>query len=271
MPWDRRAVSRQVDAILQAFETPAAAAPDPGLGEEVIFVVSLPRSGSSLVEQILASHPAVEGGGELLDLQQIVDAESARRGRPFPAWVAETDAGDWERMGRDYLARTAHLRTHKPKSTDKNLINWQLAGAAMAMLPGARVVNCQREPLETCISCYVQLFASGNGFSYSLEDLASYWKDYARLSGHWSRIFPDRFFDHVHESLHADPEGSIRRLLMACGLDFDPACMEFHRTRREVRTASAVQVRQPLYAGMARGDRYGDKLDRLKAWLSPDG
>ncbi|PWK92887.1 hypothetical protein BV497_07695 [Fulvimonas soli] len=268
MPWDKEAMTRHVDAILHAFGTPARAASDSRLGEEAIFVVSLPRSGSSLVEQIVASHPAVEGGGELLDLQQIIDAESARRGKPFPSWVAETGPQDWERLGRDYLARTASLRARKPKSTDKNLVNWQLVGAAMAMLPGARVINCRRDPLETSISCFAQLFTSGNGFSYSQEDMASYCKDYARLSAHWLRLFPGRFFEHVHESLHADPQRAIRRLLEAAGLDFDPACLEFHRTRREVRTASAIQVRRPLFVGPSRSDRYGSKLDGLKALLA---
>lgn len=271
MSWSPQENRAKVDEIIRAFAAPVPASADRSLGEKVIFVVSLPRSGSSLTEQILASHPDVEGGGELLDLQQVVDAESARRGKPFPHWVNEAGAGDWERLGRDYLARTAHLRQRRRMSVDKNLINWQLVGAAAAMLPGARIVNSSRDALETCFACYRQLFTRGNGFSYDFEAMVSYWHDYERLCRHWRERLPQRFFDHVHEALLADPEGEIRKLLAACRLDFNPACMEFHRTRREVHTASAAQVRQPLNTGTARSARYGDKLQRLRALIEAVG
>jgi hypothetical protein len=121
--------------------------------------------------------------------------------------------------------------------------------------------------LDNCFGCYRQLFASGNEFSYDLDDMASYWHDYDRLSRHWQRLFPQSFFEHVYESLQADPEAQVRRLLAFCGLEYDPACLEFHRTQRAVTTASASQVRQPLRQDTARSALYGTDLDRLRALL----
>jgi Flp pilus assembly protein TadD len=265
--WDGAAMQANVDAILTAFAEPAMPASDATLGREVIFIVCLPRSGSSLTEQILASHPEVEGGGELTDLQQVVDEESRRRGQAFPRWVAAASPADWSRLGRDYLARTERLRRERPRFTDKNVINWQFVGAAMAMLPGARVINSRRDPLETCLGCYRQLFNKGNYFSYDLDDMAGYWRAYDRVVRHWARLFPDRFLEHSQESLLADPETQVRRLLAFCDLPYDPACMEFHRTRRAVHTASAAQVRQPLRSDTARGALYGDRLNQLRALL----
>ncbi len=265
--WDAAAMQANVDAILTAFAAPTAHASDAMLGHEVIFIVCLPRSGSSLTEQILASHPDVEGGGELTDLQQVIDEESSRRGQPFPGWAGSATPADWSRLGRDYLARTQAWRRRRPRFTDKNVINWQFVGAALAMLPGARIVNSRRDALETCLGCYRQLFNKGNDFSYDLDDMAGYWRAYDRMVRHWAHIFPERFFEHSYESLLADPEAQVRRLLAFCGLPYDPACLEFHRTERAVRTASAAQVRQPLRRDTARSALYGDKLDRLRALL----
>jgi Tfp pilus assembly protein PilF len=269
--WDGAAMQANVDAILSAFAEPAVQASDATLGHEVIFIVCLPRSGSSLTEQILASHPDVEGGGEVTDLQQVIDEESRRRGEAFPRWAAAASPADWSRLGHDYLARTRRWRHGRPRFTDKNVINWQFVGAAMAMLPGARVVNSRRDPLETCLGCYRQLFNKGNHFSYDLDDMAGYWRAYDRVVRHWARQFPQRFLDHSLEALLADPETQVRRLLAFCDLTYDPACLEFHRTRRAVHTASAAQVRQPLRPDTARGAMYGDRLNHLRALLqAPD-
>lgn len=269
--WNASAASSEVDAILDVFARPLSGATDVRQGEEVIFIVCLPRSGSTLTEQILASHPQVEGANELTDLQQVIDDESARRGVSFPQWAAVAAPADWTRLGREYLARTEQWRQHKPRFTDKNLINWRLVGAAMAMLPGARVVNSRRDAVENCFGCYRQLFTSGNDFSYDLDDIASYWRDYDRLSRHWQRLFPESFFEQVYESLQTDPEAQIRRLLAFCGLEYDPACLDFHLTERVVRTASAAQVRQPLRRDTSRGALYGKDLDRLRVLLGVDG
>jgi tetratricopeptide (TPR) repeat protein len=268
--WDASAASAYTASIQEAFAQPLPGAPDARLGEAVLFITCLPRSGSTLTEQILASHPQVEGAGELTDLQKILDEESARRGRSFPDWTGSATPDDWSRLGREYLARTERWRQQRPRFTDKNLINWRLVGAAMAMLPGARVVNSRRGAVENCFGCYRQLFVLGNHFSYDLGEMVAYWRDYDRLSRHWQQLFPERFFEHSYEMLLADPELQVRRLLDFCGLDFDAACLDFHRTRRAVRTASAAQVRQPLQRDSAISALYGDKLDRLRALLRAD-
>ncbi|MEO7068265.1 MAG: sulfotransferase [Rhodanobacter sp.] len=266
--WDAAAMRTNVDAILAAFAEPTVGSGEATLGHEVIFIVCLPRSGSSLTEQILASHPQVAGAGEVTDLQQVLDEESNRRGQPFPLWVGAATAADWSRLGRDYLARTENWRRQRPRCTDKNVINWQFVGAALAMLPGARVVNSRRDAVETCLGCYRVLFNQGNFFSYDLDDMVAYWHAYDRAVRHWAQIFPERFFEHSYESLLLDPETQVRRLLAFCNLPYDAACLEFHRTQRTVRTASAAQVREPLRQDTARSALYGDKLKHLRALLS---
>jgi len=266
--WDAAEERSRVDAIMAAFAQPMPEPIDPTLGEEVIFIASLPRSGSTLIEQILASHPLVEGADEITDLPQVIEDESKRRGQPFPQWVASATAEDWARLGRDYLARTARWRAHRPYFTDKNLLNWEHAGAALAMLPGARVVNCHRDPVETCFACYRQLFSNGSHFSYDLDDMASYYLDFARLSRYWLLHRPAQVLDFSYEALLADPEIQTRQLLDFCGLHFDPACLDFHKTSRIVlSTASAAQVRQPLRKDTARSMHYETQLAPLRARL----
>jgi Tfp pilus assembly protein PilF len=269
--WDARQESAHVDAIMTAFAAPTPAPIDPTLGREVILIISLPRSGSTLIEQILASHPQVEGANEILDLPQVIEGESRRRKQPFPQWVPSTTAEDWARLGREYLDRTARWRQHRPLFTDKNTITWELVGAAQAMLPGSHIVNLQRDPLETCLACYRQLFSNGSHFSYDLDDMAKYYLDFARLSRYWLQHYPEKVLDFSYEALLSDPETQTRRLLAFCGLDFDPACLDFHKTPRAVlSTASAAQVRQPLRKDTARGMHYEAQLAPLRAQLRQD-
>lgn len=270
--WSREEERGRVDAIQAAFAGPMPAPLDPTLGKEVIFVACLPRSGSTLTEQILASHPQVEAADEIEVLPQVLDEESQRRGQAFPAWVPSATAEDWKRLGETYLARTLRWQQRRPRFTDKNPSNWAFVGAALAMLPGARVVNSRRDPLETCLACYRQLFGNRTvSYSYDLDDLVGYYAGYHRLSRLWQQQFPDRYFDHAYEALQADMEGQIRRLLAFCGLDFDPACLAFHQLPRTVLTISSAQVRQPLQRDTARGARYGDLLDPLKERLRRAG
>ncbi|MEW9622686.1 tetratricopeptide repeat-containing sulfotransferase family protein [Rhodanobacter geophilus] len=269
--WDRSEERARVDAIAGAFSAPLPAPLDATLGQEVVFVVCLPRSGSTLTEQILASHPEVAGGDEIQALPEILDEESGRRGMPFPRWVPAATAADWHRLGEEYLARTSRWRLQRPRLTDKNVSNWAFVGAALAMLPGARVVNSRRDPLETCLAGYRQLFATGVHFSYDLDDMVDYFTGYDRLSGLWRRTFPQQYFEHQYEALQRDPEGQIRRLLDFCRLPFDAACLAFHRTPRTVLTVSSAQVRQPLRRDTARAPLYGDKLEPLRARLRAAG
>jgi Tfp pilus assembly protein PilF len=264
VPWDAAAEHDHVRAIVDAFGDPPYAPLDPTLGHEVIFIASLPRSGSTLVEHILASHPLVEGANEIGDLSHVLDEESKRRGKDFPHWVTVATAEDWARLGKDYLARTARWRAKRPYFTDKGLLNWQWVGAIRAMLPGAKIIDCHRDPVETCFACYRQLFSEGIHFSYDLEDLASYYNDYQRLSDYWQEHYPDNVLDLAYETLVREPEAQIRQLLAFCQLPFDAACLSPHRTQRDVHsTASAAQVRQPIRGDTARSPHYREFLARL--------
>lgn len=270
--WDAAGHRAHIGAIERAFAAKLPAPIDPQRGSEVIFIASIPRSGSSLVEQILASHPEVEGANEINDLPTILEEGSRQRGRAYPAWVPDATPVDWQRLGTDYLARTARWRERKPRFTDKNLATWKHAGAALAMLPGARVVVVRRDPVEACLACYRQWFASGTDFAYDLDEMADYCIDFIRLTRFWLQQYPDRAFDLEYEALLADPETVTRRLLDFCGLPFDPACVAFHQTRRTViSAASAGQVRQPLRRDTARAARYGHWLDGLRRRLRDAG
>lgn len=270
--WDAPAHRAHVEAIEKAFSAPLPTPLDPRLGREVIFMASAPRSGSTLVEQILASHPEVDGANEIEDLPKLINVESQRRHDAFPLWVPMMTAGDWRRMGTKYLEVTARWRVRKPRFTDKNLGNWKRVGAALAMLPAARVVVVRRDPVETCLACYRQWFSGGTGFAYDLDEMADYCVDFHRLTRFWLQRYPDRVFDLEYEALLAEPEAVIRRLLEFCGLPFDPACLAFHQTERTViSAASAGQVRQPLQAATARAARYGHALDGLRQRLQDAG
>jgi Flp pilus assembly protein TadD len=268
--WDARVFSRYMENIGDAFVHVPATTARPEQGREVIFVFGLPRSGSTLVEQILAAHPLVNGANELDDLNKVFGEESRRRGSPFPAWVPQMHPHDWERLGKDYLERTAAWRRERPIFTDKGLSNWGYVGALRAMLPGAHLVNCRRDPIENCLACFRQSFQQELGFTYDLAEMASFWRDYDRLMRIWHQRSPGVIHDVVHERLIADQETEIRALLDFCGLPFDAACFSFHEVERNVRTASAAQVRQPIQSDTARAGRYGALLDPLRAMLARD-
>lgn len=266
--WDASAERTRIDAIMDAFRAPLPAPVNPTQGQEVILIVSLPRSGSTLVEHILASHSQVEGANEIPDLSEVIETESRRRGQPFPYWVGAATEQDWSRLGKEYLDRTARWREKHPRFTDKGLLNWPLLGAALAMLPGARIINCHRDPVETCFACYRQLFRHGMSFSYDLDEMVDHYLDYRRLSDYFHVLHPDRILDFSYEGLLQEPESRIRELLAFCQLTFEPSCLSPHQTKREVRsTASAAQVRQPIRNDTARSALYGDLLQAVRRRL----
>ncbi len=265
--WDAADFSRRVDATMAAFQTPPKSSSPAALGREVIFIVSLPRSGSTLTEQILASHPEVEGANELPDMQIVIEEESQRRGGELHAWAPHAKPADWQRLGKRYLERTERWRQSRDRFTDKSLGTWRYLGAAAAMLPGAHFVNVRRDPVETCLSCFRQLFGNGHGYSYDLQDMAAFWRDYDRLMRFWNARYPHRVHDFSYEALLGDADTQVRRLLQFCDLPFDAACLQFHRTERNVRTVSASQVREPLRGDTARAARFGDLLSPLRLAL----
>jgi tetratricopeptide (TPR) repeat protein len=231
------------------------------------FIVGLPRSGSTLLEQILASHSKVEGTQELANVQQLV---AALRGRDpdlnnsrYPRILAELRADDYRQRGEQYLAGAQVYRTGKPFFIDKMPNNFRHLGLIHLMLPNARIIDARREPIACCFSNLKQLFAKGQEFTYSAHDIARYYRTYLTLMRHWNDVLPGAILRVQHEDVVDDLDGSVRRLLDFCGLEFEPQCIEFHKTVRSVRTASSEQVRQPLY-------REGiDQWKHFEPWLGP--
>ncbi|HJR13319.1 MAG TPA: sulfotransferase [Rhodanobacteraceae bacterium] len=266
-PWSPEQFEAQERKAMEVFAAAHAEATNPALGDHVFFIVGMARSGTTLVEQILAAHPQVQGGGELPALPQVLTEESTLRQRRYPDWVPQASADDWQRLGRRYLELTADLRKERPFSTDKLPNNWRALGAIRAMLPGARIVVCRRDPLENCWSCYKQYFTQGWEFTYDIEDLATFWKAFDRAASHWADRAPQRVRQQHYETLTESPESEIRALLAFCGLPFDEACLRFHESRRSVQTLSAAQVRQPMHRHAGVAAAYGALLDPLRRAL----
>lgn len=245
-----------------------AVAEDSRLGERLVFIAGMPRSGTTLVEQILASHPDVQGMGELGELAQVLTEESSRLKRHYPDWVPEASPQDWQRLGLRYLELTGRFRGEQHVLfTDKMPNNWQAIGAIRAMLPGARILICRRDPLENCWSCFKQFFTSGWEFTYDIEQLGIFWKAFDRAAKEWTRRDPERIREQGYELLTEHPADEIRSLLDFCGLSFDPACLAFHQSRRNVHTLSAAQVRQPMRRHAGTATAYGAILDPLRLAL----
>jgi tetratricopeptide (TPR) repeat protein len=243
-------------------------APDP----DPIFIVGLPRSGSTLIEQILASHSCVEGTQELADLPRIVVGLQGRDWDPnnprYPAVLADMSAADYRRLGEKYLSDTRVYRSGKARFIDKMPNNFRHIGLIHLMLPNAKIIDARREPMACCFGNLKQLFASGQEFAYSIEDLARYYRTYLELMRHWNAVLPGRVLRIQHEDLVDDLEGNVRRLLDYCGLEFEAACIEFYKTERSVRTASSEQVRQPLYReGLDQWRHYEPWLGALREAL----
>jgi tetratricopeptide (TPR) repeat protein len=242
--------------------------PDP------IFIVGLPRAGSTLIEQILASHSQVEGTMELADIPRLVARLQGREqdeARPlYPAVLADLKPEQLQRMGEKYLADTQVYRTGKPFFIDKNPNNFRHLGLIHLILPQAKIIDARREPMACCFSNFKQLFAAGQEFTYSLEDIARYYRSYIELMAHWDRALPGKVLHVQHEDVVEDLEGNVRRILEFCGLAFEPQCVEFYKTERSVRTASSEQVRQPIFKdGLDQWRHFEPFLAPLKAALGP--
>ena len=235
--------------------------PDP------IFIVGLPRAGSTLLEQILASHSAVEGTMELADIPRLVHELQGREqndSKPrYPAVLAELTPDQLGRYGEKYLADTQIYRTGKPFFIDKMPNNFRHVGLIHLILPNARIIDARREPMACCFSNFKQLFASGQEFTYDIDDIARYYRCYIELMEHWNAVLPGKILRVQHEDVVENLEGNVRRLLEFCGLEFEPQCVEFYKTERSVRTASSEQVRRPIFKeGL-------DQWRHFEPWLQP--
>ncbi len=235
-----------------------------------IFVVGLPRSGSTLVEQILASHSSVEGTFELPNVLTIVrELDHANPEHDaYPESVGSVPLAQFALLGRRYIDETSHLRSGRRHFIDKMPNNFSHVGLIHSMLPKATIIDVRRHPMDSCFSTYKQHFAEGQSFSYDLDDLGRYYRCYLSLMDHWDAVLPGRVLHLRYEELVRDPEANIRRLLGHCGLPFESACLAFHETKRPVRTASAEQVRQPLYtSGVGYWRNFQSELEPLRRAL----
>ena len=232
-----------------------------------IFVLGLPRSGSTLIEQILSSHSQVEGTQELPDVQRIAIDLQGRDPDPddprYPGVLADLSQDDVAALGTRYLTDTRVYRTDRPRFIDKMPNNFRHIGLIALMLPNATIIDARREPMACCFSNLKQLFAQGQEFTYGIDDIARYYRTYLDLMAHWDAVLPGRVLRVHHEDVVDDLEGSVRRILDHAGLAFEPACVAFHENKRSVKTPSSEQVRQPIFR---------DGLDQWKnyeAWLEP--
>jgi tetratricopeptide (TPR) repeat protein len=241
-----------------------------------IFIIGLPRSGSTLVERILGSHSAVHSAGELVDfahaLVSAVTAKGTRRPMSRRELVAASAKLDFAALGRDYLERTRAGSGHKPHFIDKMPLNYLYCGIIRRALPNARIVHLTRHPLAVCYAMYKTLFDEGYPFSYNLDEIGRYYLSYRKLMNHWHATVPGAIHDLGYEQLVADPEGETRRLLEFCGLPWEDACLDFHRNPAPGTTASATQVRQPIYdSSVAQWRHYASHLEGLRRQLVAAG
>jgi len=262
----------------KAFFTPERVRALAGKGapdDDPIFIVGLPRAGSTLVEQILASHSQVDGTLELPNILAQVHRLNGRMRKGesprYPGVLAELADDRFLAMGAQYLDETRVHRAGAPRFTDKMPNNFRHVGLILSILPNARIIDARRDPMACCFSGFKQLFAEGQEFSYSLDDLGRYYRGYVDLMAHWRRLYPDSILQVDYEDTVADLESQVRRMLEFLGLEFEPACVEFHRTKRSVRTASSEQVRRPIYRqGIAQWRHFEPWLDELKHALGPE-
>jgi tetratricopeptide (TPR) repeat protein len=279
LDYDGAAITAQVDRGIALF-TPGFFAERTGLGcqaPDPIFVVGLPRAGSTLVEQILASHSLVEGTMELPDIIAMARrlgggrAKSKEGGDAYPEILAGLDAAALKALGEEYLERTAVQRKlGRPLFIDKMPNNWSHAGFIQLILPKAKIVDARRHPLGCGFSGFKQHFARGQGFTYDLAEIGRYYADYVRLMAHVDTVLPGRVHRVIYEDMVADPETQVRALLAYCGLEFESGCLRFYENDRAVRTASSEQVRQPIFAeGVDQWRTYERWLGPLKEALGP--
>ena len=272
VPYVPAANTNLVDRLIAVFSRSFFARRD-GFGSESrtpVFIVGMPRSGTTLVEQVLASHPDVFGAGELNNISHLINASVAEisGSRGYPESAHDLDAVSACRLGESYVNYVERLAGGAPTVTDKMPGNFMHLGFIALMLRNARILHCVRDPVDTCLSCYFQHFTTPMPFATDLEHLGRYYRDYERLMAHWKKVLPLPVMDVRYEEMIDDHESMVRRIVEFCGLEWNDACIDFHKTDRPVKTASSWQVRQPIYtSSKARWRHYADHLGPLRAAL----
>lgn len=272
--YDRVENEEKIDLAIEAFtqqfleDNAGHGDPDPA----PIFIVGLPRSGSTLLEQILSSHSMVDGTHELGDLGKSIRVHPKLTGPQlrYPTSIRNLNQEGFRRIGQNYIKRTHQHRGDSPFFTDKNPNNFVHVGLLHLILPNAKIINARRHPLDSCFGSYKQLFAQGQQFTYNLVELGEYYLQYQRLMDHWHEALPGKVLDVQYEEVVGDLEGQVRRILDYCGLDWEESCLRFHETSRSVKTASSEQVRLPIYSSAVNTWRhYESHLDSLIEVLEP--
>jgi tetratricopeptide (TPR) repeat protein len=272
IPFDPEGHGRHIDRLISIFN-PQLFARRQGYGsdsERPIFIVGIPRSGTTLTEQVLASHPMVYGAGELDRVSQLINAASVEisGAAAYPECAFELDAMTACRLGESYISYIRRLSGNSPHVTDKMPGNFIHLGFIAMLLPGAKIIHCRRQPMDSCFSCYTQHFTSPMPFATKLENLGHYYQGYERIMTHWHEVLPLEILDVAYEDMVESHEEKTREILDFCGLEWDEACLQFHLTERTVKTASTWQVRQPLYSSsVSRWRRYEGHLAPLKEAL----
>ena len=237
-----------------------------------IFIVGLPRSGSTLIEQILASHSLVEGTMELPNILNIARklGNTSREGSNYPEILKKTTKAEAQQLGKKYIEETKWLRSEKPFFIDKMPNNFSHIGLLSLILPKAKIIDARRNPMDTCLSCFKQLFARGQVFSYDLNEIGRYYVNYIRLMDHWNNVIPGKVYLADYEKMIGNQEQETRKLLEFCDLSFEENCLRFYENTRAVKTASSEQVRQPIYKqGINHWKNFEDHLNELKLSLEP--
>ena len=233
--------------------------------DEPIFILGLPRSGSTLIEQILASHSLIEGTQELPNIMAISrDIKLIDQKNGYPDNLLKLNQSSFDELGKKYIDETKWARSSKPFFIDKMPNNFFHIGLIKLILPKAKIIDARRNPMDACFSCFKQYFAKGQHFTYDLDDIARYYKDYVRLMDYWNKLFPDEIFTIQYEQIIENPNDRIFDLLEFCNVKFEDNCLNFHKSKRAVKTASSEQVRQPMYkTGINYWRNYIKNLDVL--------
>jgi hypothetical protein len=267
--WDDAAEDAMLERMMALFSKEFfAARPKPAHeGKAPIFIVGMPRSGTSLIEQILATCPGVFGAGEMSDLAEVIASSmpGSNYGH-FPEAVADFSPEVFHRLGEHYTERLWSLAPEAKRITDKMPANFFYIGMIHLMLPQAKIIHAMRDPMDSCFSCYSRLFNGANlAFAYGLGTLGRYYARYSKIMRHWHAVLPQgTILDMPYESMVADTEGQARRLLDYLDIEWDAGCLAFHENTRRVKTASVAQVRKPIYkTSLSRWQRFGDHLSEL--------
>lgn len=261
------ASEQRAEAIAERFDSgllarlPSAGSPS----ERPVFIVGMPRSGTTLVEQIVSAHPDVHGAGEIGLFPALASRLHGPAGTAPPFWVSDPSPEDLARLASSYLEALDPLGSSKARVTDKTIGNFELLGLIHLCLPNARIIHCRRDPRDVCVSCFSTRFSGGHDYAYDLAELGRYWRLYDLLMAHWREVLPPgRIFEVDYEALVDDLEGWARRLIAHLGLGWDDACLRFHESQRTVATASFAQVRRPIYKdSVGRWRRFAPHLGPL--------